>query len=327
MRIDWRSILLVALALLATPELAPAAESRTGVAVAAFDTRAVPDSDIPDFALLLAKRFLAAGVDPVVDPQNLGAPAEARPEAQAVQAWASRSGVAGIVVGSVTRLGARYSIDAQLRSGSDGAVVGTYVTETSAGDEAGGALTELADQMLADLRTLDATVPAPVAAAASSRSENGSGASGGGTLFSTSNGPIRIDSEQLEFDQSDGQRHFIFTDDVVATQDDVRLTSDRLDAYYPPGQSNPEKLVATGNVLMTREVGAARCREMTYLREEQRVICIGEPAELCQKKGQKVDWTRGPRIDWDLETDKIFVKNRGNGRVSAMIGGESGSCP
>ena len=95
----------------------------------------------------------------------------------------------------------------------------------------------------------------------------------------------------------------IFTNNVKATRGDMVLTSTRLDAFYPKGSSRPDKIVATGNVKMDRDAGQARCQKMTYLQADGRIHCEGN-AELVREG----DRAKGDKIEWDLETDTIFIK-------------------
>jgi lipopolysaccharide transport protein LptA len=95
----------------------------------------------------------------------------------------------------------------------------------------------------------------------------------------------------------------IFTSHVRATRGTTVLTADRLDAFYPKGESRPDKIVATGNVVMDREGGKALCKKMTYLESDNRVHCEGNARLL-----RDGDRAKGDKIEWDLETDTIFVK-------------------
>ena len=105
-------------------------------------------------------------------------------------------------------------------------------------------------------------------------------------------------------------RHFVFTRNVRVAQGDITLTTDRLDAYYSDGASQPERLVATGNVRVRQQDWEGRCDEAVYLRSEQRVVCSGA-AELVQG----CDRVRGREIAFDLERDRVRV----SGAASLVI--------
>ena len=127
--------------------------------------------------------------------------------------------------------------------------------------------------------------------------------------------PLRITSNDLEARQSGGARHMIFTDNVKAVRTDITLTAKRLDAFYPKGSSRPERLVATGNVVLIRDDGEAHCDKMTYVQGTQRVHCEGN-SELVRDG----DRARGDKIEWDLETDTIFIKGNADVLLSDSEG-------
>jgi len=53
--------------------------------------------------------------------------------------------------------------------------------------------------------------------------------------------PISIRADELEAVSRDGRRHLIFTDNVRVEQADVRIESDRLEAFYPKGENQPNR--------------------------------------------------------------------------------------
>ena len=57
----------------------------------------------------------------------------------------------------------------------------------------------------------------------------------------------------------------IFTHNVQVTQGDIDLQADRLEAFYPEGSSQPERLEAEGNVRVVQADRRARCERATYL--------------------------------------------------------------
>jgi len=301
--------------------LAGPAWAASSVGVAPFERSGVGEP--PDIATMLANRLITAGVA-CVGPDRIGVPAVAEPDAAQVQSWSKGTSVDGIVFGRVTGIGNRYSVDLQLRSSRTGEVVSVHVTEFPKGGDPGAAVNELVSKVLEGLSVLEsggsrrttataAAGPAPPVAArpapAPRRKDKG--------LFSGDGGPLRITSDDLEARQSGGARHMIFTNNVKATRADVNLTANRLDAFYPKGSNRPEKLVATGRVRLVRNSGEARCQKMTYIDAEQRVHCEGD-SELVRDG----DRARGDKIEWDLETDTIFIK--GNADV-LLTDAEAGS--
>jgi lipopolysaccharide transport protein LptA len=280
----------------------------------------------PDVATLLADRLTTAGVA-CTGPDRIGVPAVAEPEAAQVKTWAAGSGVDAIVFGRVTGIGSRFSVDVQLRSTATGEVVSVHVVEIDRAGAVDAAVAELTRKVLEGLTVLEAGTPAskagaraaagspapPVAArppAPKAKNDGGLFGSGGGA-------PLRITSDDLEARQSGGARHMIFTTNVKAERADMVLTANRLDAFYPKGSSRPDRLVATGNVVMNRDGGEAHCKKMTYLQSDGRIHCEGD-AELVRAG----DRAKGDKIEWDLETDTIFIK--GNADV-LLIDEEAGA--
>ena len=86
------------------------------------------------------------------------------------------------------------------------------------------------------------------------------------------------------------------------TQADIVLHTDELTAYYPPGASQPERLVARGKVRVTQADKRARCDRATYERDTQTVICTGH-AEIMQG----CDRVRGTEIHFDLDRERVRV--------------------
>jgi len=310
------------------PVLAGPSRADRSVGVAPFERSGTGEP--PEIASLLADRLLTAGVA-CVGPDRIGVPAVAEPEPAQVQAWSKASSVDAIVFGRITGIGNRFSVDARLRSARTGEVVNVHVAEIPPSGSVGAAVDELARKVLQGLAALDSE-PRPIVAAATSTTTAAApvGArppaqarpkeTGAKGLFGSSDGaPLRITSDDLEARQSGGARHMIFSDNVKATRADMTLTSNRLDAFYPKGSSRPEKLVATGRVVLTRNDGEAHCTKMTYVEAEQRVHCEGE-AELVRPG----DRARGDKIEWDLETDTIFIK--GNADV-LLTEAEDGTNP
>jgi len=292
--------------------VAPGASRAAGaVGVAPFERSGTGDP--PDIATRLADRLTTAGVA-CTGPDRIGVPAVAQPEPAQVMTWAKGTGVDAIVFGRVTGIGSRFSVDTQLRSTETGEVVSVHVVEIDRPGAVDSAVAELTRKILEGLSALEGG--APVALASSSAAPAGPGQAppvasrppepkkkDGGLLGGGGGGPLRITSEDLEARNSGGARHMIFTRNVKATRDDTVLTAKRLDAFYPKGESRPDKIVATGDVVMDRDGGKALCEKMTYVESENRIHCEGN-AQLLRDG----DRAKGDKIEWDLETETIFVK-------------------
>ena len=114
-----------------------------------------------------------------------------------------------------------------------------------------------------------------------------------------------------------GKRHLVFQDNVTVLQGDIELRTEKLDAFYAEGESQPEKLIADGRVRVVQGDRTARCDRATYLRSEQRLVCSGHA-----KLVQGCDVVRGNRIEFDLEREHFTVM----GAASVVLGREDGEC-
>ena len=100
-------------------------------------------------------------------------------------------------------------------------------------------------------------------------------------------------------------------------QGDVTLNADRLEAIYPEGASQPDRLVATGHVRIVQGARRARCEEATYERADGIIMCRGR-AELTEG----CDRVRGHLIELDLERERVRV----TGAASVVIQSEGADC-
>ena len=152
---------------------------------------------------------------------------------------------------------------------------------------------------------------------------DGSGTSGGeGVSLLPGVGrddPISIKSDELDVLSEGGGRRLIFSRNVDVVQGDIRLRADRLEAIYPEGGSQPDRLTATGHVTVRQKDRTARCQTATYVRADQTILCRGQ-AEVVQG----CDRVRGREIEFDLEHDRVRV----NGGASVVIqpDGVDGNC-
>lgn len=291
----------------AEPAADPAAMS---LGVAPFEVEAPPGTNVPDVATLLADRLGTRGVQRVVGPGELGAAADAEPEGSQVQAWALRAELDAIVVGRTTRIGNRLSVDVRLREGRGGTVSSTFVQQVPAPDQ----LEEAVDALA--LRVIDGTaalprgpVAQPEAAAATEPAQVASArpAAGGNAPFGfekwRSDDPFSISSDSLEAEQKNGRREIRFEHNVRVEQGELRMTADRLEAFYPPSGSEPERLVATGRVHFRRGDQAARCDRAVYDRLNETLSCSGNAH--FEEKGNRLS---GKVIDIDLAGETVKVR-------------------
>jgi len=115
--------------------------------------------------------------------------------------------------------------------------------------------------------------------------------------------PLSIRSDELEAIEEGGSRRLVFTRNVHVEQDDLQVHSDRLEALYPPGGNQPDRLVAKGHVRVSQLDKTMLCDAATYYQKEDRLVCIGN-AEL--RQGQ--DRVRGKEIEIFVRQNRVKVK-------------------
>jgi lipopolysaccharide export system protein LptA len=266
----------------------------------------------------LAERIGAISALRVVPPAKTGARPVASLEASQVRDWAERLAVDSIVLGRTEAEADGQRVTVDLHSGHSGGPVAQHQLLVKNAEDVDRVATELAEALLGDLGVpLSAPLPgvgAPAQAAAAPQDE-GSEDDGTG-LFSVGSGnePLSIDSEELELTEQGENRHLIFRRNVRVTQGDIQLLTEKLEAFYESGSSQPERLIATGQVRVLQGDRRARCDRAVYRRADQTVECTGH-AELIQH----CDRVRGPTIRFDLERDHVRVL----GGASVLIVPES----
>jgi lipopolysaccharide transport protein LptA len=118
-----------------------------------------------------------------------------------------------------------------------------------------------------------------------------------------SDAPISISADELEALSRKGQRELEFRGQVKVVQGQLSLRSDRLQAFYPAGGSQPERLVADGSVQLVRGESRARCDHAIYEVTRDLLVCRGN-AELQDGPNQ----LRGDSVEFDLAQDRVVVK-------------------
>jgi len=134
--------------------------------------------------------------------------------------------------------------------------------------------------------------------------------------------PIEIESKTLEVD--DGKKTVTFIGDVDAIRGSFRIKADRLTVYYAgqatkgitgSGQAKIEKIVAKGNVKITRdEGGLATAEEAVYYQNEEKVILTGNPVV---KQGD--DFVEGSRAILFLNENRSIIEGSEKSRVRAVL--------
>lgn len=290
----------------ATPEPIPRGPRYPDLAVglAPFAVFAETGAALPDAAERVGTRLREHGVGRVVR----GATAE--PEDGLVRDWARAESLDAIVEGRLTQFGASVSLDVRLRRPEDGSVVGTFTEQAEKTGDLPAAIDSLTDRLLgatvllatlpsAEVVASPSPSPGDPAAPAEEREDDPFG-------FHTSAGPLSINSDQLEAIERDtGARTFVFRDNVVATQGDLKVTCDRLEAHYVSGSKQPNRLVAKGNVLLAQGEQQAVCNEAEFDRELSKLICRGDAR--FREDGNEL---RGDVIEIDLENESVKALGR-----------------
>lgn len=135
-------------------------------------------------------------------------------------------------------------------------------------------------------------------------------------------GPIVIHSKTLEVD--DGKKIVTFTGDVHATKDDFVMDCRKMLVYYisvPDKEKKSdfanriERIVATGQVKITRKTGGVAVAEQAvYYPENERIVLTGNPSVV-----QGKDSVKGDKITIFLKQNRSIVESSGKDRAEAVI--------
>ncbi|MCU0669122.1 MAG: hypothetical protein MUF70_07210 [Myxococcota bacterium] len=132
--------------------------------------------------------------------------------------------------------------------------------------------------------------------------------------------PLSIRSDELEALEEGGRRRLVFTRNVNVEQGDLKVHSDRLEALYPPGGTQPDRLVANGHVRVSQRDKTMLCDAATFYQSEDRLVCTGN-AELLQGK----DRVQGREIEIFVRQNRVKVKGGAIVNVAPSSSSESGS--
>lgn len=114
--------------------------------------------------------------------------------------------------------------------------------------------------------------------------------------------PARVRSSKLEASDDESGRRIAFEGDVLLSQEGTILRAQHLEALYPPGVDQPDRLVAVGGVSLAEGIRQAECERAEYLRLENRVLCHGGVAHAGD------DRLEGDVIDFALGEEKLAVR-------------------
>lgn len=272
---------------------------RGDVAVAPFDADRGKGAALPDVATSLAAKLGGLAVGAIVPPRAVGDwPAEATTTERV--ALRDRVGARTLVTGSAKRTGVAIALRAEVLDLDSGVALGAPLTEQAANDgdltRAVGALAQqVADRLLE---------PAPaLATEAPKRKKPKADAEG--------RDPIEIQADTLDAQTVPGGRQLTFTGHVSAVQGDITLACDDLQAFYPTGASEPDKLVAKGNIRVTQRDRTAICSEAIFYRAEDKLVCTGSPAELTEECSR----AEAEKFTFHLDSEKVeMVRPKVQGR-------------
>ena len=304
---------LVAAVLCALPGSSGAAPS-IGVAGFAGDAPRGPSG--VTLAGSLADAIAERDLERVLRPGSFVAEPGIDPSASDVRDWAYSAAVDALILGRVwPRTEERASrLVVVVRSGHSGAERSRHSVDLPGLDRRGPVIDALAEEILIGLgyEPSDADPLGPVESAgpAAATSTPGAGEDRGRGLDTAfdregfdADAPIEIKADEAEIVSRDHGRDLLFQRNVHVTQANVTLRSQRLEATYKRGESEPEKLVARGDVFVDQGGRQARCDRAVYLRKDQRLTCSGH-AELVQG----CDIVRGDSIHFWLADDRARVE-------------------
>jgi lipopolysaccharide export system protein LptA len=121
--------------------------------------------------------------------------------------------------------------------------------------------------------------------------------------------PIKVEADHMSSTETDSS--VIFTGDVDARQEDVRIRSDKMTVYYTQKEKNRdeakiaqkvEKLMCNGNVEITRGEWLGTSKKMIYLSKERQFILMGDA-----KAWQGQNMVSGDKIIYYLDEGRSEV--------------------
>ena len=291
--------------------MAPAARGEVGVAP--FAVNAGEGETLPDVANPLALKLGGLGVGAVVPPATIGATATPPSSAERA-ALRERTGARTLVLGSATRIGEQLSLDARVVDLDSGLEFGTPLVERASSEaDLPRAIDALAARVAS--RILE---PPPASPAEPDRKTKKKRRVG------EPREPIEIQADTLEAQTVAGGRRLTFTGHVNAVQGEISLQCEGLEAFYPSGASEPDKLIAKGGIRVKQRDRTATCDEAVFYRSEDKLVCTGKPAELTEECNR----AEAERITFYLESEKVeMVRGKVLGRDCSDATGPTGAKP
>lgn len=158
---------------------------------------------------------------------------------------------------------------------------------------------------LAESEQAPAPAAEPVAAAAPAQpAASPPAAPQRGLLQIDSDDPLSIQADELEaVEMPNGGRRLVFNRKVNVDQGGLKVQSDRLEAQYPPEASQPDRLIASGNVRVRQDKRELSCARAIYFPAQERLECTGNA--LLRDGANRVS---GETIEILFSEDRIRVK-------------------
>lgn len=287
---------------------------RGEVGVAAFLANRGEGAAIPDVATSLAAKLGGLGVGSVLPPREVGDWPATPSTAQRI-GLRDRTGARTLITGEATRVGAALALDARVIDLDSGVALGPPLVERAASDaDLQRALDALAQKVAS--RLLE---PPPASLAAEPAKPRK-----GKRKSDPKRDPIEIQADTLDAQTVSGGRRLTFTGHVSAVQGEVTLACDGLEAFYPTGASEPDQLVAKGNIRVTQRDRTATCTEAIFYRNEDKLVCTGAPAELTEECSR----AEAEKFTFYLETEKVeMVRPKVHGRECAATSAAPAAAP
>jgi lipopolysaccharide transport protein LptA len=262
---------------------------RGEVAVAPFVANRGKGAALPDVATSLAVKLAGLGVGNVVPPRAVGDwPADASTSERV--ALRDRIGARTLVNGSASRVRDAISLEARVIDLDSGVALGPPLVERAANDAD---LLRALDALASSVASRILNPPPPTLDEGDKPRKK--------ELAEGARKPIEIQADTLDARTVSGGRRLTFTGHVNAVQGDITLKCDALEAFYPTGASDPDQLVAKGNIQVTQRDRTATCSEAIFYRAEDKLVCTGNPAELTEECSR----AEAERFTFFLESEKV----------------------
>jgi lipopolysaccharide export system protein LptA len=125
--------------------------------------------------------------------------------------------------------------------------------------------------------------------------------------------PTTVTADRLEVSRK--EHRAIYTGNVMATTSDLTVTADRMEFDFDEKMETVERMVAIGNVQVTRSDGTrAVSRQATYDALQERVVLEGQA--VAWRQGNVVS---GMRITLFITEDREIVEGDEKERVTVVV--------